>query len=717
MKSISQNYKTGAIKLQDVDLPALKPGGVLVQTAYSVISAGTEGMKVKEAKLGYLGKARARPDQVKNVINSLRQNGVMATYQKVMNKLDSLTPLGYSLSGTVIAVGDGVTDLKVGQRVACAGAGYANHADVNFVPRNLVVPLSSSVDMQEAAFSTIGAIAMHGFRQADLKLGETAIVIGLGLVGQVLVQVLKAAGITVFGVDLDKAKCKTAEKSGAAFANSSQDKLVAALSSHTQTQGADAVFLVAGSSSNALLEQAIHCVRPKGTVVAIGKTKMDLPYSTSFAKEIDFKFSRSYGPGRYDPAYEEGGRDYPYQYVRWTENRNLQAFVDLLDQGALSMDLLINKIYPFGQAADVYEKMSKGNLPGIGILFQYPAVKKPKTKLKLVPVKDTGKGQASLTFGVIGAGNYANSMLLPHLKRDRRVTLDSVVTTTPLTAADAARKFGFNAHMTDLSAMWKRKSIGSVLIATPHASHAKLTIEALKKGRSVFVEKPLAISFDQLKAVDGAVAKSKGGNVMVGLNRRFSPIFKRMKKQMTPGVPYTMTYRVHAGKLEGTSWLADSSVQGSRFVGEATHFIDTFLYLTGATVTSVYAARLSPTQGQGDENTSVTATFQLSDGSMATLVYVTQGSPKTPKEELEVIGGGKTLRMQNFSRLEILGRGKSTRSYDGAKGQKQMLATYLDALQQGQPMPISYQDLHNATWATLAAEESLRTGYLVRATE
>jgi threonine dehydrogenase-like Zn-dependent dehydrogenase len=370
MKQVAQNYKTGNIRLVDVEQPALRRGGVLVRSAYSVISIGTEGMKVREGKLSYLGKARARPDQLKKVLNSMRQQGALATYQKVKNKLDSLTPLGYSVCGEVIAVGEGAEEFQVGQTVACAGAGYANHAEINFIPKNLVVPVPEGVDSKHASFATVGAIALQGFRQSGMQLGESAFVIGLGLLGQLLVQILRAAGMRVIGVDLIESRCQLAKQLGTKLAMTPDDsRLDSAVSRMTNGFGVDCVFIAAGGSSNLATELAVKVCGDISRLVDFGKTKLDLPWNDYYMKELDVRFARSYGPGRYDPVYEELGIDYPVGYVRWTERRNLASFLDLVKQCSVAVEPIISGIYPFVEAEKIYEEIGSSGEKLLGVLF------------------------------------------------------------------------------------------------------------------------------------------------------------------------------------------------------------------------------------------------------------------------------------------------------------------------------------------------------------
>ena len=711
MRQVTQNYKSGEIKLEEVDWPALKPGGVLVRSHYSVISTGTEGMKVREGKLSYLGKARARPDQLKKVLNTLKQQGFVATYQKVMNKLDSLTPLGYSLAGEVVAVGADAAEFHVGQRVACAGAGYANHADVNYVPKNLVVAVPDGVSLKHASYATVGAIALQGFRQAEMQLGESACVIGLGLLGQLLVQILKAAGIRAVGTDIVESRCRLAEELGAAAALTAGDPgLEATISRLTGGMGVDCVFIAAGGASNAATELAVRIARDRARVVDIGKTRLDLPWNDYYLKELDVRFSRSYGPGRYDPNYEERGIDYPIGYVRWTEKRNLASFIDLLSSGAVKVEPLITRVRPFGEAETVYKEMAEGAGNVLSVVFEYEKASEPlrreAPRLKLVT-----RTTARVRIGVIGAGAYACSMLLPPLRRNADAALVSVATTTPLSGQNARRHFGFPIATTDYREVLQDPDIDAVIIATRHASHARLVAEALRAGKTTYVEKPLAITTEDLALVQRAAEESGNDRLMVGFNRRFSPMVRALAERFRrPGAPLAAHYRVHAGQLDKGSWYLDSS-EGSRFAGEAGHFIDVLSYLIGARPVSVMATRLKPANPTADDLDNVSALVRYADGSTASLMYLTQGALKVPKEYLEVFGGGITAQLHNFESLLVFEHDRQKKaSMRLDKGQQAEMDAFVQAVKHGAPMPITLDSLIDTTAVTLAIEESARSG-------
>jgi predicted dehydrogenase/threonine dehydrogenase-like Zn-dependent dehydrogenase len=717
MKQIAQNYKSGEIALLEVPVPACKPGGVLVRTDFSLISMGTEAMKIHESKLSLLGKARARPDQVKKVAQTLAQQGPVATYQKVMNRLDSYTPLGYSLSGVVVDVGAGVDEFKVGQRVACGGNLYALHAEYNWVPKNLCVAIPDGVPALQASFATVGSIAMQGFRQSEAGLGETACVIGLGLVGQILVQILRAAGVNVVGIDVSEERCRLAEASGAAACGvpgaASLGAMKGRLAALTGGAGADHVFLAAGGGSNQPVEMAAELARDRARIVDIGKCKLDLPWNAYYEKELDLRFSRSYGPGRYDSNYEEGGIDYPAGYVRWTERRNMECIIDLLACGKLDFEPIISDVLSFDEAVSVYEKINTGELGGLGIVFRYPeegAEVKPLSRVAPVAAPKPQVVRNTLDrvrLGVIGCGNYATTMLLPHLKSHADVDLVEVATATSLSTANAQAKFGFERVSTDFRALLASDDIDAVLIATRHDSHAFMVGEALRAGKAVFVEKPLAVSPEQLAAIRDAICETGNDRVMVGFNRRFARVLTELKSAWgSASGPQILNYTVNAGPLEAGSWYGQSELQGTRFAGEGGHFIDTASWWLGSDPVGAFATCTA------DDPDNVVATFVYENGSIAKIAYLTTGDPKFPKEVMEVFGGGKVARLQNFKRTELWqgGRCRKKRMVGIDKGQKEELAAFVEAVKSGGPMPISPESLFATTAATLAAVRSSATG-------
>ena len=689
MKQMTQNYKTGDIKLVEVPVPALKSGGVLVRTQYSLVSMGTESIKIQESKMSLVGKARARPEHVEKVLQSVVQQGAITTYKKVMNRLDSLTPLGYSLCGIVVEAGSGVHEFIAGRRVACGGDRYAHHAEFNWVPKNLSVAVPDSVSSEHAAFTTVGAIAMQAFRQSQANLGETACVIGLGLVGQLLVQIIRSAGLQVFGVDPSAERCELAMKMGAIDCCSPEPTNFRTMAARlNDMNGADCVFLAVGGKTNQPVEQAAQIARDRARVVDIGKCKLDLPWGPYYEKELEVVFSRSYGPGRYDPTYEEEGIDYPSGYVRWTERRNMACFLNLLAQGSINLEPLVSRVVPFGEAADVYKQIGEGSDPGLGVVFQYPKsnsttgdVLERRISAAVLTPEPAVNGEKTplerVRLGFVGCGNYATTMILPHLKQRSNVELVEVATATALSAANAQKRFGFERISTDYRGLLSDTAIDAVMIMTRHHNHAAIVCEALQAGKAVFVEKPLAIDAKQLRLIVTTMEETGNRRLMVGFNRRFAKTLIRLKESWGKMVgPLILRYTVNAGQPEKDSWYLQTNMEGSRFIGEACHFIDAASWWLNGDPLEVFASRTT------DDPDNIVATLFYSDGSMAEIAYLTKGNPSFPKETLEVFGEGKVARLSNFSRTErwYSGSRRTNRSIAGAdKGQKQEVEAFIAA--------------------------------------
>jgi len=719
MKQIAQNYKSGELAVLDVPAPVCRPGGVLVRSLFSLISTGTEMMKVTEASMSMVGMARARPDQVRKVLDQVQQQGLVTTYKKVMNKLDSYTPLGYSLCGVVTEVGRGAEEFKVGQLVACAGNEQALHAEYNWVPVNLCAVVPQGVLPEHAAFATVASISMHGVRRAEVQLGETAAVIGLGLIGQLVVRLLVAAGVQAVGIDPVPDRCRLAEKAGAAIAGSPDelDAVLTELARMTNGRGADHVFLSAGGSSNGPVEMAVKLARDRARVVDIGKMKLDLPWNAYYEKELDVRFSRSYGPGRYDTRYELDGIDYPAGYVRWTEKRNLESFLDLVARNELEVGTLIDGVFPMADAAKVYEDLKSGQLKAIGVLLEYPVPAQdapaPATSTvlpgaKTPPVRKNPAGKKDrIAIGFVGAGNYASSMLLPHLAKLATADLAHVATTKSLSAVNAQKKFGFTTASTDADSVFEDESLEAIFVVTRHATHARLVCRALETGKAVFVEKPLALTREEADQIAEVIERTGNDRLMVGFNRRFAPLLVAMKKDFGTAAGSSVTrYLVNAGPLAKDSWYLNEEAEGSRFAGEGGHFIDTLAWWADSVPEEVYAVR-------GPEKGDVTATFRFASGASGTIAYLTGGNSRFPKETLDATGGGRSARLDNFRAAAVWSaRGKSSTKARGGqdKGQQAEMASFVEAVRTGAPMPISADSLLATTRATIAVGESLLSG-------
>ena len=718
MKQIAQNYKSGELTVLDSPAPVCRPGGVLVQSLFSLISTGTEMMKLAEAKMSMVGKARARPDQVRKVLDTVSQQGAVATYKKVMSRLDSYTPLGYSLCGVVVEVGQGAEEFKVGQLVAAAGNEYALHAEYNWIPVNLCAPVPQGVSPEHAAFATVGSIAMHGVRRAEVQLGDTACVIGLGLVGQLVVRLLVASGVRVIGLDVIEERCRLAEQAGAVLCaaptDDGMDAVQRSLDEISGGHGADHIFLAAGGSSNAPVETAARLARDRARVVDIGKTRLDLPWTAYYDKELDVRFSRSYGPGRYDERYELEGIDYPIGYVRWTERRNLECFLDLIARKEIEVQTLVSGVFPLENASTVYADLASGSLKAVGVLLEYaatPVDSPPRTAGGMVRAgtgaKPRGRGDGRLAIGFIGAGSYASSMLLPHLARLDKAHLAHVATTRSLSAVNAQRRFEFATASTNADAVFEDADLDAIFIVTRHHSHADMVCRALETGKAVFVEKPLALTRDQIDRVVEVIAKTGNDRLMVGFNRRFAPLLAQMRSQFGPAASSSVTrYLVNAGPLAADSWYGNDALEGSRFTGEGGHFIDTLSWWAGSLPEEVYAVK-------GPEKDDVQVTVRFENGSSGAISYVTAGNSRYPKETLDAAAGGRNARLDNFRRATVWSgrRQSTTRSRGGQdKGQRAELSQFVEANLTGAPMPTPVESLIATTRATIAVSESLMSG-------
>lgn len=716
MKQVAQNYKTGDLILADVPAPRCADGGVLVRTHHSLVSAGTELMKVAESKMSMVGMARARPDQVKRVVDSLAQQGPGATYRKVMNRLDSFTPLGYSLAGTVVETT--VDALPVGTRVASAGNEFAFHAEYNSVPENMCVPIPHGVGTVEASFATVGAIALHGLRRSEIALGESALVFGLGLIGQVLVRLLTAAGAHVVGIDLDAERCRISREGGAREAGSPDEArrgaFRQAIDAMTEGRGVDHVFLCAATDSNEPVELGTELARDRGRITDIGKVRLDLSWKDFYEKELDVVFSRSYGPGRYDPRYEVDGVDYPIAFVRWTMQRNMRAFLELIEAGRIDLADLITVVVPFEHAVETYEQLNKGTLSALGVVFDYGETSPLHRTVANDKATRRVSGFHRPRIGVIGAGSYATTMLLPHLKAREDIELGVVATSTSLSAKTAAERFDIASMTTDYSSILADPSVDAVVIATRHDSHARIVIEALEHGKAVFVEKPLAIDRPQLEEVRRAIERTGNDRLMVGFNRRFAPLFGWLRDQWEADGPQMVSYTVNAGPLPIDSWYAETNRHGTRFVGEGGHFIDAMSWWIGCQPVEVTAHALV---GRPDD---LEIALRFEDGSLGRISYLTHGSPRYPKETLLASAGGRTARLDNFRTAAVWGdklRQQRERARRIDKGQAGQVAAFVEALRTGDSFPGGASSFLRTTEATIAARESALEGRRVTLTE
>jgi predicted dehydrogenase/threonine dehydrogenase-like Zn-dependent dehydrogenase len=714
MKQVVQNFRTGELKVEDLAPPALRPGGVLVRTACSLISAGTERTTVETAQSSLFGKARSRPDLVRQVFDTFRREGLSSTYEKVKARLSQIKALGYSAAGEVIAVGRDAQEFRVGDRVACAGGGYASHAEEIFVPKNLCCKIPDGVSFEAACYTTVGAIALQGIRQADPRLGEAVVVIGLGLVGQLTVQLLKAAGCQVLGVDIDEAACELAGKSGADSVATDPASARTACNALTGGRGADCIVITAATNSSQPVELAAELARDRARVVVVGAVGMNLPRHSYFAKELELRLSRSYGPGRYDPEYEEKGSDYPIGYVRWTEKRNMGAFLHLVAEGKVVPDLLTTQRFKVAQAIAAYDLILKGGQRYCGVVLEYPRSDQHQD-WQATPACAKAVAADRIGISFIGAGGFARGVLLPIVRRSTKVQLLGVGAATGLSARNTADRFGFSYSTTDAQEILGDERSQLVFIATRHDSHAHLAAEALRRGKDVFVEKPLALTEDGLRELVAAARESKG-LLMVGYNRRFAPIAQEIKERFRVRAgPMTILYRVNAGQLPRDHWTHDASEGGGRVIGEACHFIDFVQYLTGALPSTVSAQAVPQTQAAGMVDDSTVISMALADGSIASIVYTASGDRSVAKEHVEIFCDGNVATIDDFKTGAFVSNGKRTKIGTGAqdKGHKAEIAAFLDAARGDTGAPIDLESLVATTLASFAVVESARTATVV----
>jgi len=699
MKQVRQNYRTGELAVADVPSPHVGDGSVLVATRASLISSGTERQLIELAKASLLGKAAARPDLVRRVLRDVRRIGLRPTLEKVFSKLDTPIPLGYSLAGEALKIGRGAEEFRVGERVACAGAGFANHAEINVVPKNLVVRIPDGVDDEDASFVTLGAIALQGVRQTQPTLGERVVVMGLGLLGLLTVQLLKANGCRVLGVDPDVERAEHARRLGADVAVC--EDALRAVDGFTGGWGADAVIVTASAASSEPLNLSAECCRLKGRVILVGLVGMNIDREIFYKRELDLRLSMSYGPGRHDPSYEVEGHDYPLPYVRWTERRNMEAFLDLVAQGKVTPKALVTHRFAIDDALEAYRMIEAGE-KHLAVALTYPRREAPiDAPPSVASTLNPASGVCALGF--IGFGNYAKSLLAPAFARIDGVSFARVAAASGLSAAHAAQKFGFAAAADTAQQIFDDASIDAVVVATRHDTHAAYVRSALAAGKHVFVEKPLALSFDELDAVAES-ARTAPGVLTVGFNRRFAPLLCEMKAAFEPRLaPLVMIYRVNAGEIPASSWIQRRE-GGGRIVGEMCHFVDALSFLCGAPPTDVQAVAA---RGRAD---AVSALLRFADGSTGTIVYSSLGDAGVEKEYVEVFGAGCVARLHDFARLDI-SRGGRTRKLRRPqdKGQSGLVRAFVAATR-GAAAPISLSELIAVSEATLLIDEAVRGG-------
>jgi predicted dehydrogenase/threonine dehydrogenase-like Zn-dependent dehydrogenase len=713
MKAVLQDLKSGKVRVTDVPPPALQPGGVLVRLRRSLISIGTERAVIALAKKTPIGKARERPDLARKVLNKAKQEGYWSTYKVVRNLIASPIPLGYSCAGEVIEVGRDAGEYAVGDLVACAGLNFANHAEIDYVPRNLAAKMPAGLSFDDACFVTLGAIAMQGVRLADLQLSERVVVLGLGLVGQIALQIARCSGARVLAYDIDPSKVELAMELGAHQGVSDPAALRPAVAAFTDGQGADAVLVCAATKSDRPLGDAADISRLKGRVIVVGDVGMSIRRRPFFEKELKLVVSRSYGPGRYDPAYEVHGVDYPLPYVRWTEQRNMQSFLELTASGDISVAPLVTHRYPIEGVEPAYELVTgERDERAIAILIEYEG-QTPIANRVVVKPPAVAAARDRIRLGVIGAGQFAKAVLLPAFAADRNLSIEAVCTATGLTSRKVAEVYGARYCTSDAEQILGDDAIDAVLIATRHDQHADLVIGALEAGKAVFVEKPLAIAEDSLSRVGRTVRSLDAPRLMVGFNRRFAPLAVRCQRLFAGRqYPLFVSYRVNAGTFPPDSWVFDPVHGGGRILGEVCHFIDTIAFLTDSLPERVYAEEIRYSLEPAHRRDSVTITLRMSDGSIGAIHYVADGDPGLAKEYFEVFGGQRAALLDNYRMLTVHAgnRRKRHRLMNQAKGHAEEVAAFLRAVRTGEPMPVPMETILGVSAAAFAVHRSLDTG-------
>jgi predicted dehydrogenase/threonine dehydrogenase-like Zn-dependent dehydrogenase len=718
MLQLTQKLSDGEMLVQEVPAPVLGKGMVLVKNHYSLISAGTEGSTANTARKGLIGKAKERPQQVKQVLDVLIEQGPVQTYRAVTKKLEAYSPMGYSSAGEVIAVGDGVSQFSIGDYVACAGVGYANHAEIVAVPVNLCVPLTPYANLKYAAYNTLGAIAMQSIRQADLRLGETCAVIGLGLLGQLTGLILNASGVNVIGIDIHQSPVLLAKDHFAALAlQRNTPGIEKQIEEYTGELGMDAVIIAAATNSIDPVNFAGAIARKKGKVIILGAVPTGFerdPYW--YKKELELKMSCSYGPGRYDLNYEEKGIDYPAAYVRWTEKRNMEAFQQLLVDNRINIDYLTTHEFDLEDAPKAYDMIVNKTEPYMGIVLKYN--KEKQIRLQNKTMISGSRPSSKINIGFIGAGSYAQGNLLPNIpKSNSDVVCRGVLTNSGTTSKRVAERFQFEFCTSNEKDILENKDINTLFIATRHDSHAEYVLKGLEFGKHIFVEKPLCLIAEELEQIITAYTRVETNSeqflrtqLMVGFNRRFSSLSTELKKQIGSGT-MSILYRINAGHIPGDTWVQDMEIGGGRIIGEACHFIDYLTWLNGSLPVSVFASALPDSGGRND---TVNINIAFENGSTGVIAYYANGPRSMPKEYIEVFHNGSSGVINNFKELSLFGKSKRKKKLLNLdKGQKAMVKQFLNSIQTGTPL-IPFEEIVSVTKATFTVLESIKTGQVIK---
>lgn len=716
MKQLLQDLKNGEILLEEIPLPNCGVNEVLIKTERSLISPGTERMLLEFGRSSYIQKARQQPDKVKMVLDKIKTDGLVPTLETVFAKLGEPMPLGYCNAGTVIGVGSNVTDFKVGDRVVSNGA----HSEIVAVGKNLVAKIPDGVSFEQASFTVIASIALQGIRLFQPTLGEKIVVIGLGLIGQITMEFLKANGCEAIGVDIDQGKVELARSNGFIALNPANgEDPISFVANYTNEIGVDGVIITAATKSNGPIEQAAQITRRKGRIVAVGAIGMDIPRPPFYEKELSFYISSSYGPGRYDSKYEDEGIDYPIGYVRWTQNRNFQAILQLLSNGSLNFNYLITHRYKFLEAPKAYNEVLN-NRDSLGVILEYENIKDIAVDKRVNLLSSFTSASSEVGIGVIGAGNFTKLIVLPILK-DSSAKLVGISSSKGLSSSIAAKKFGFEYSTTDYNELLKDEKINTVFITTRHNNHAKLVIESLEAGKNVFVEKPLAIDMEQLadvvKCCNKLASENRMPKLMVGFNRRFSPfvkdIFSKVKGRSS-GLAMNMT--INSGALPKDLWVHDEKIGGGRIIGEGCHFIDTMSYLANSEVESIYSVALNSDKELAIKNDNVILNLKFKDGSIGTLSYLSNGNKSYPKEQMSLFCEGKVFNLDNYKKVNAFGS-SGMKKWSQDKGHKDEMIGFVENIKSSKENLISLESLVNTTLATFAHVKSLEENRVVQISE
>lgn len=718
MKQILQSLSNGRTELADIPCPQVKAGHLLIRTSTSLVSAGTERMLIEFGKAGLISKARQQPDKVRMVLDKIKTDGLMPTVDSVRSKLDRPLPLGYCNVGVVLEVGKGVEGFSVGDRVVSNGY----HAEVVCVPKNLCARIPDTVNDEAAAFAVIGAIGLQGIRLAQPTLGETFAVTGLGLIGLITAQLLQAHGCKVLGIDIDQARLEIARQFGIVTVDLSKEDPIAAGIAFSNNRGVDGVIITAATQSSEPVRQAAKKCRKRGRIILVGVTGLELSRADFYEKELSFQVSCSYGPGRYDPQYEQQGKDYPLGYVRWTEQRNFEAVLDTLALGRLDVKPLISHRFPLEQAEEAYELLS-GKEPYLGVLLQYPKSRRipdeepcsPSLRLvdvQAIPNHSEKTGGVAPAIAVIGAGNFTTQAILPAIKKSG-ARLKIVASSGGVSGMHAGRKFGFEETTTETAQVFTDSDVDAVFVATRHDTHARFVLDSLRAKKHVFVEKPLCLTLEELGEIARANEEHAGAMLMVGFNRRFSPHVQKMKSLLANlNEPKSLIVTVNAGTVPADHWTQDPAVGGGRVIGEVCHFIDLLRYLVGQPIECTQVTGMGKGAGLAAADDKVSVTMRFSDGSFGTVHYLSNGDKSFPKERVEVFCSGRILALDNYRVLKGYGWPgfRKMKLWRQDKGHVSEVQAFIKAVQQGGPQPIPFAEIEEVTKITLEVAEMVRHG-------